>query len=260
MPTGFSPGQIFFGESFVDDGDFGARGGVGFRKFAALDDRSAGGAEIVGLDFVVERGFGFCFVVDDLAFRENVEERAVVAHGDVATNGGVANSGKGANALGELLVELLAALFVIALETEVHSHHEGVIGAKTHVDLSRVLQATHEETSAGQKKQTHGDLRDDESIAKTMMSRGGATGAAAGFESVGEIGARSFDRGKQASDHAGDERGEEAEAEDAPVHAQIKEAQGNVGRDVNGHEREGGPTGKNEAEDSSEGREQDCFC
>ena len=51
-----------------------------------------------------------------------------------------------------------------------------------------------------------------------------------------------------------------AEAEDAPVHAQIKEAQRNVGRDVDGHEREGGPTGKNEAEDSSEHRKQNGFC
>ena len=44
---------------------------------------------------------------------------------------------------------------------------------------------------------------------------------------------------------------------DAPVHAQIKQTQRNVARDAHGHERQSGPTRKNESENSSESREQD---
>jgi len=58
FPDGILPRPDFFREGIVDDCDFGRRGRVGFGKLTALDDGSAGGSEIAGLDFIVETGFG----------------------------------------------------------------------------------------------------------------------------------------------------------------------------------------------------------
>ncbi len=53
----------------------------------------------------------------------------------------------------ELLEELLAALFRVALEAEVHGHHECVIHTKTHVHVGGVLEAADKKSGASEKQE-----------------------------------------------------------------------------------------------------------
>ena len=82
-----------------------------------------------------------------------------------------------------------------------------------------ILKAAQEKSRTSQEKQRNGELRDHQCVAKTMMPSRAASGAATGFKRVGQIRARGLQRWNQAGNRARDERGQECEAEDVPVHA-----------------------------------------
>ena len=235
-------GPDFFGKGFVDNGDLGRRGRVRIGESPALNHGSTAGAKIAGLDFVVPRSFRFGFIVYDLAFGENVDERIVVAHGDIGADGRIAHAGQGTKPFRHLLIELLAAFFRIALKAEVHTHHERVVHAKAHVHVSGIFQAANEKAGAGEKQERDSDLGDDERVAEPMTASGAAAGAATGFQGVRQIGSRSLKRRHEAGDNTGQQGGDERKGEDAPIEAKVEKAERDVGRYVNARESHARPT------------------
>lgn len=57
LANGILAGPNLVGESFVHNGNFRRSVRIGFGKFPVLDDVNADGAEIIGLNLVMERGF-----------------------------------------------------------------------------------------------------------------------------------------------------------------------------------------------------------
>jgi hypothetical protein len=194
------------------------------RDDGAIDERRRGRVALVALEDQAQRPL----ISPDMTQRYG---------GDIA-DGGFVHAGKSFSATKNLAKKrsflrdgVVDVGFWVIGDRQPDADGHGVLGVEAGADVEEVPKAAKKEAGGDHENEREGEFGDDQQAASAVLLAG-AGAARFAFEHAEEIELAALQRGGEAEDGAGGERGENREQEDGPVDGDFVESREGIGNEA----------------------------